>query len=462
MTTVLSYIYPVLFGIALFSLIFWFFFKGNRDWSKKMRNTFFLSFLGYLGVMLLAPSSLLTGKLLLLARDLTLMGVLSTLFSRFKTNKFLFFGMLAGLVGALSFGGFQYLQQSYLQQTLWPSVTELANLDPQNELLVEIAEGEDVLQLEDIFKKYELEYEQAFTDMDHPEWTDLDDFYALNIPKRKVFKIKEIMDALNQSPIVDLVEENERILLGPVMESKDVEATKKEFQLNDPEIGNLWGFDKMNIDQLINLIKTDEIKPKRKAVIAILDTGVDSKHEDIKDNYTSFARKFDDDPHSHGTHCAGIAAAVSNNGKGIASFSTENQFVQVSSVKVLNSYGMGSQRSIINGILKAADNKADVISMSLGGPSNDKKQKAYEKAIRYANQRGAIVVAAAGNENINAITRSPANVDGVIAVSAIDQNLNKATFSNEVQDLRMGIAAPGVNIYSTIPDNKYAFYNGTS
>ncbi|MEO1438494.1 MAG: S8 family serine peptidase, partial [Bacteroidota bacterium] len=358
--------------------------------------------------------------------------------------------------------GFNYLQQSYLQQTLWPSVTELANLDPQNELLVEIAEGEDILQLEELFNQYGIEHELAFEDVDHPEWTDLDDFYALNIPKGKVFKIKEIMDALNQSPIVDLVEANERIYLGPTLESQKVGTTKKEFQLNDPEIGNLWGFDKMNIDQLINLIKTEDIKPKRKAVIAILDTGVDSKHEDIADNYTSFARKYDDDPHSHGTHCAGIAAAVSNNNIGIASFSTENQFVKVASVKVLNSYGMGTQRSIINGMLKAADNNADVISMSLGGPSDDKKQKAYEKAVRYANQRGAIVVAAAGNENINAVTRSPANVDGIIAVSAVDADLNKASFSNEVQDLKMGVAAPGVNIYSTIPNNKYAFYNGTS
>ena len=69
---------------------------------------------------------------------------------------------------------------------------------------------------------------------------------------------------------------------------------------------------------------------------------------------------------------------------------------------------------------------------------------------------------AAGNSNKDARNYSPANLDGVITVSAIDQDLNRATFSNFVTHLKMGVAAPGVAIYSTIPDNKYATFNGTS
>ncbi|NRA49893.1 MAG: S8 family serine peptidase, partial [Phaeodactylibacter sp.] len=122
----------------------------------------------------------------------------------------------------------------------------------------------------------------------------------------------------------------------------------------------------------------------------------------------------------------------------------------------------GTQKSIINGMIKAADAGADVISMSLGGLSNQSKERAYRKAVEYANEKGAIVVAAAGNANRNAKNYVPAAVDGVISVSAIDADLRKAVFSNYVTDLKRGVAAPGVGIYSTIPGDRYDTYNGTS
>jgi len=218
----------------------------------------------------------------------------------------------------------------------------------------------------------------------------------------------------------------------------------------------------MGIDQLYKSIKEAKIQPQRKATIAILDTGVDAKHEDLAGNYKSIRTKYDKDTQGHGTHCAGIAGAVSNNAIGVASFSQNNDFVQITSIPVLNNFGMGTQKSIVNGIIEAADNKVDVISMSLGGRSNPTKQKAYEQAIKYANDAGAIVIVAAGNSNDNAKNYAPANVKGVIAVSAVDEQLKRATFSNYVSDLAMGVAAPGVNIYSTFPKNEYKSLNGTS
>ena len=122
----------------------------------------------------------------------------------------------------------------------------------------------------------------------------------------------------------------------------------------------------MNVDQLYNYLRDQKPKPVKKARIAILDTGVDAQHEDIKANYHSFARKHNVDKHSHGTHCAGIAGSVSNNGKGIASFSPDNQYVEVGSIKVLGNHGGGTQKGIISGMIEAADKGADVISMSLG------------------------------------------------------------------------------------------------
>ena len=198
------------------------------------------------------------------------------------------------------------------------------------------------------------------------------------------------------------------------------------------------------------------------ALIAILDTGVDAKHEDLRTNYTSTKKKYDTDPQGHGTHCAGIAAAVSNNGIGIASAAPTPDFVEVTSIKVLSSFGIGTQRGIVNGILEAADLGADVISMSLGGRATPTKQRAYAEAIRYANERGAIVVVAAGNDGGPARQIAPANAEGVITVTALDNLSRKAVFSNTIEGIDMPIAAPGVDILSTWPGNEYKIASGTS
>jgi thermitase len=105
---------------------------------------------------------------------------------------------------------------------------------------------------------------------------------------------------------------------------------------------------------------------------------------------------------------------------------------------------------------------ADVISMSLGGISSDSRQKAYEEAVKYCNAKGAIVVAAAGNSSTNAKNYAPANANGIIAVSAIGLDQKKASFSNTVSDLKYGIAAPGVQIMSTFPNQQYKELDGTS
>jgi thermitase len=123
---------------------------------------------------------------------------------------------------------------------------------------------------------------------------------------------------------------------------------------------------------------------------------------------------------------------------------------------------MGTQKSIIDGIIYAADAKVDVISMSLGGASNQSRQRAYNQAVAYANKKGVIVVAAAGNSNRPAEGYSPANAKGLIAVSAIGQDLLRAPFSNRCEKIDMAVAAPGVGVYSTKPRNHYQAHSGTS
>ncbi len=464
----LSLLYPISYLVSLGGLIGWFYVQDNKRRSRLMSKLFLGGFFAYLLSLGMAEGEL-TYKLFVLFRDLVVLGLVSQFFSFFRKYKLVFFGMLFALYGLISVKGMAILQNTFPQKkaaetkpannVINPS-TSFLPLDANGELLIEVAQGQDINELKTLFDQYGISYQRAFQPV-RADFTDLDDYFVLDIPNNSLKHLAEIETSLYQTGIVDWVEENEEISLEPIP-AKLPEPIKKQYGINDPGIEQLWGFNTMGVDKLYKSIAKAKIKPQKKATIAILDTGIDAKHEDIAGNYKSIQRKYDKDTQGHGTHCAGIAGAVSNNEIGVASFSQANEFVQISSIQVLNSFGMGTQKSIISGMIEAADNQVDVISMSLGGRSNPLKQKAYKEVVKYANDAGAIVVVAAGNSNSNAANYAPANAEGVIAVSAIDEALNRASFSNYVSDLSMGIAAPGVNIYSTFPNNDYKTFNGTS
>jgi len=362
--------------------------------------------------------------------------------------------------------------------------------DNEAEFLFQLKNKNQLSQINSLLSTYQPEIHLAFPQLVDTLITDLDLCYTIDINDTSTINL--LKDTLEKSGLVEWVEYNEKVKLSPI-ETLDVHIINDFFtrdsisndsidndsisktiftnrstnnisvfrskSLNDPYIAKLWGFKYMDIDSLNTILK--KRKTVKKARIFILDTGVDSEHEDLSGNYISLSEKYDKDTDQHGTHCAGIASAVSNNRKGIASLNLTGDFTSITSITVLPG-GSGTQESIIDGIILAADNGADVISMSLGGFSSDVRQKAYEKAIKYANDKGAIVIVAAGNENTNAKNVVPASCKGVIAVSAIDENLQKAVFSNYVTDIEYKVAAPGVNIYSTIPLNQYKSMNGTS
>ena len=437
----LSWLYPTAYFISLLGLIMWFYFRENRQLSKLMSTTFLGGFFVYLFALAFSNGAL-SNKIFALARDLIVLGLVTQFFNFFKQNKLIFFIMLA-----LLFGSYQFKYKSMMMESLVEK-SEI-EIDKDWELLVEIKDGHKIGELEAIIKKYGLTYETAFK-MANPELTDLDNYYAVNIPSSKERHLNKIETELDESELTVWVEQNEVFKVNPEVRKLPAPISKK-YGINDPGLNKLWGFEVMKMDKLYNFLKSNNVKPNRKASIMILDTGVDAKHEDIKANYKTVNVTHDTDANGHGTHCAGIAASVSNNGVGIASFSTDNQFVEVSAVKVLGPGGQGSQRGVVNGILSAADNHADVISLSLGSRSNSQKQKTFKRAIDYTKKSNSIVVVAAGNSNMNAKNYAPANTPGVITVSAIDTSLNRASFSNYVQDLEMGIAAPGVKFTPPFP-----------
>ncbi|MCB0547797.1 MAG: S8 family serine peptidase [Phaeodactylibacter sp.] len=451
-------IYPLAFSGAVASLALWFLYRTNDAKGKLFQTTFFGA-LGIYALSVLLSDASLGAKLGILFRDLMAMTAFGLVFQAAAAHQRwlvpVSIAALAGLVG---------YYQGFMAHSFSSGSSEIQGLaavyDPSSELLVELAEGTGEDALATVARKYELKMERAFTPA-FPEATELDDYFAVDVPPQFSGNLDEIIRELQNISSVDWVEPNETVSVAP-QPGNPPPGVNKRFGINDPGLGQLWGFDAMEVDKLFDYMASNSLSPKRKALIAILDTGVDAQHEDIKDNFHSTKPAYDDDPKGHGTHCAGIAAAVSNNGVGVASFSRDNSFVEVTSIKVLSASGMGSQRTIIKGILEAADAGVDVISLSLGGFSNQTKERAYQKAVDYANEKGAIVVAAAGNSNRDAKGFAPAGVPGVIAVSALDEELNRAGFSNYVTNLEMGIAAPGVNIYSTIPNGRYDTFNGTS
>ena len=455
-------IYPLSFIVCLVALISWFYFKNNAALSKICGIGFFGGLAVYLVSIFLADAET-SYKLMIIARDLAIIGGVGYFFGMIAKNKLVFFAFLALLYGALQYKFTDVLENTFINKNSDELPVSGNSNDDIIELLVELKPNSNLESLKDLEDKYDLKLKSAFSPADG-QITDLDDYITVDIPQNKQADTERIVSLLKKHPSVEWVEQNDVYQLD-IMETipqKRAPRDLKKFGLNDPNLKDLWGFQEMHVDALYTYLKKNKVTPKKKASIFILDTGVDAQHEDIKGNYKSFNKRDDKDPMGHGTHCAGIAAAVSNNGIGVASFSQNNEFVTVTSIKVLGSRGGGTQQGILKGIIKAADQGADVISMSLGGRTGDKGQKAYQQAIEYANKKGAIVIAAAGNSNDNAKFYSPANAPGAITVTALDPDLNRAAFSNYIQEVDYGIAAPGVNIYSTIPDNKYASFNGTS
>lgn len=220
---------------------------------------------------------------------------------------------------------------------------------------------------------------------------------------------------------------------------------------NDPYFPQQWGMGKIKAPAAWDITHgSDNIK------IAILDTGIDQDHVELarklvaNENFSDSSTV--DDIYGHGTHVAGIAAAMTNNTVGVAGIGYDCSLMNV---KVLGDAGWGHYSWIASGITWAADNGAKVINMSLGGSSSS---DTLSSAIDYAWSKGVVLAAAAGNQ-ANSEPFYPAYYERCIAVAAIDSGDGQASFSN--YGGWVDVAAPGVDIYSTVPGG-YASWGGTS
>ena len=251
----------------------------------------------------------------------------------------------------------------------------------------------------------------------------------------------------------------------------------------------------------LNVIRWQALReglgPKREeAIVAIIDSGVDIHHEDLADNiwinaveaagrpgvdddgngYVDDVRGWDftdapdlpgkgdyltpdNDPadeSGHGTRVAGIVGAVADNGIGIAGVADCRLMALRAGAVLQAGDTFLEEDDLAAALLYAADNGAHIINISWGSPE---RTFLIQDAVRYAASSGCILVAAAGNSRLPRLS-SPAIQDETIAVSATDANDNPASFNNT--GVPLDLAAPGVNVLSTLPGNAYASSSGTS
>lgn len=213
-----------------------------------------------------------------------------------------------------------------------------------------------------------------------------------------------------------------------------------------------WEIVKFNIPELWQKSQGDGV------VVAVIDTGCDLNHEDLKPNLLegiNFVekRKPPIDRAGHGTHVSSTIAAC-NNEKGIVGVAPKAKIIPV---KALDDNGMGAIDDIAKAIIWAADRGVDIITMSLGSPQ---PAKILEDAIKYAYKKECAIFCAAGNSGPDIDIMYPAKFDHTVAVGAIDQNLERTEFTCSGQSL--DFLAPGHNIMGCVPNNEYALMSGTS
>jgi hypothetical protein len=301
--------------------------------------------------------------------------------------------------------------------------------------------------------------------------------------------------ALRAEPAVEFAEPN---LLFHAFDDGEPAAAGASDLPNDPDLPKTWGIHntgqvdptgqagKAGADIDVVPLWQEGFHGSSKILVAVIDTGMDWDHPDLKANlYTNpgeiagngvdddhngfiddvhgwnFVSNTNDsrDDHDHGTHVSGTIGAQGNNGIGVAGVNWE---VSLLPVKFLDSNGSGSLDAAVESINYARIMKAHVMSNSWGGGGYS---DALKQAIQKASDAGVLFVAAAGNESADndGTPTYPAGYDvpNVVSVAATDNSDKIASFSN-YGGKTVHVAAPGVNVYSTVRDSKYNTFSGTS
>ncbi|WP_435175303.1 S8 family serine peptidase [Halorussus sp. AFM4] len=272
-------------------------------------------------------------------------------------------------------------------------------------------------------------------------------YAAVEFPSRAPEKAKQnFIDAITQRDGIKYAEPN---------------ATHTAFATpNDPRFGDQYAPQQVESDRAWDTTFGDS-----GVTIAVVDTGAQYDHPDLRANYASDPGKdFADDDSDpapdapsdeyHATHVSGCAAAVVDNGTGVAGQGNSTLI----NGRALDESGSGSTSDIADAVEWAADRGADVINLSLGGGGYTSTMK---NAVSYATDNGALVIAAAGNDGTSGVSY-PAAYSECVAVSAVDSDEQLASFSQYGSSVEL--CAPGVDVLSTTTEARgsYEKLSGTS
>jgi len=233
---------------------------------------------------------------------------------------------------------------------------------------------------------------------------------------------------------------------GPVLNSTPA------MTLDDDYSGRQWAIPKIMAPEAWQVTAGQP-----NVVIAVLDTGIDKGQKDLASKVIAEVNFTDspttEDIYGHGTHIAGIIAALADSDTGVTGLAHDCRLMNV---KVADDHGRFESSVAAKGVNWAVDHGAQVINMSL---VSFEPSPCLEEAIENAWNHGVVVIAAAGNLVGNKIVY-PAYYSNCIAVAATDSNDCIASWSSKGD--WVDVAAPGVDIYSTLPDNQYGNKSGTS
>lgn len=252
----------------------------------------------------------------------------------------------------------------------------------------------------------------------------------------------EITDALDEPGTVGVDVAHPVSIAGTLDTAAPVTSTaRRPKRVNDSLRSRQWSLTRLWAE------KVWRKSSGKGAVVAVIDTGVQATHPDLKGRVLKGydfigGDRSANDSNGHGTHVAGIVAATANNKRGIAGLAPSARILPV---RVLDSAGNGNTLTVARGINYAVRKGADVINLSLAGTQSDVH---IEAAVRNAIRRGVVVVAAAGNAGCSAPTSYPAALPGVIGVGATDRRNRVPGFSN--CGTYVDLVAPGVSIRSTM------------
>jgi thermitase len=261
--------------------------------------------------------------------------------------------------------------------------------------------------------------------------------HVVNVP---VNAEQKILEKLQNNPNIKFAELDKKVSIS--------------LSSNDPYFGSQYHLKKIGADTAWDTTQGEGI------TIAILDSGVDATHPDLKNNllpgYNSYLGTTDSsDICGHGTGVAGTAAGITNNAIGVAGVAGQSKILPVRIVHENGTAGCYAYfSSMSNGIIYAADNGAKIVNLSFGGVTTS---SSVASAAQYLKNKGGLLFASAGNDNADLTV--PLN-KSMIIVSATDSNDLKSSFSNYGQVV--ALSAPGSYIYATKQGGGYGGWNGTS